>query len=55
VQVEFTRPPGHRDAALVATVPDGDGADDEIDDDEIDDELDDLNDEHDPSGSGGAQ
>ncbi|HEV7726423.1 MAG TPA: ribosome maturation factor RimP [Modestobacter sp.] len=65
VQVEFTRPPGHRDAALVATAPEGDGADDEVDDDEvdddeidvdeIDDELDDLNDEHDPSGSGGAQ
>ena len=66
VQVEFTRPPGHRDAALVATVPAGDdGADAELDDehdehdDEIDDvetdEWDDLNDEHDPSGSGGAQ
>jgi ribosome maturation factor RimP len=60
VQVEFTRPPGHRDAALVATVPEGDGADDELDDDNDDiddeiDEIDDLNDEHDPSGSGGAQ
>ena len=48
VQVEFTRPPGHRDAELVVTVPD--------DDDLTDDELhDDLNDEHDLSGSGGEQ
>jgi ribosome maturation factor RimP len=69
VQVEFTRPPGHRDAGLAATVPEGDEHDDELDDDELDDdeldddeldddeldddELDDLNDEHGPSGSGG--
>jgi ribosome maturation factor RimP len=59
VQVEFTRPPGHRDAGLVATVPEGDEHDDDLDgdglnDDELnDDELDDLNDEHGPSGSGG--
>jgi ribosome maturation factor RimP len=70
VQVEFSRPPGHRDAELVATVPDGDEAEDDgADDDELDDEfgdeaddgasaddeLDDLNDEHGPSGSGGVQ
>jgi ribosome maturation factor RimP len=60
VQVEFTRPPGHRDAGLVATIPEDDEHDDEHDDadddadDELDDdELDDLNDEHGPSGSGG--
>ncbi|MCZ2850706.1 ribosome maturation factor RimP [Modestobacter sp. VKM Ac-2978] len=35
VQVEFTRPAGHRDAALVHH---GDGTDDEHDDDEQDDE-----------------
>jgi ribosome maturation factor RimP len=53
VQVEFTRPPGHRDAELVVTVPD----DDDLSDADLsDDDLhDDLNDEHDLSGSGGEQ
>jgi ribosome maturation factor RimP len=58
VQVEFTRPPGHRDAELVVTVPDDDDLteDDLSEDDLSDDELhDDLNDEHDLSGSGGEQ
>ncbi|MCU1606015.1 MAG: Ribosome maturation factor RimP [Modestobacter sp.] len=57
VQVEFTRPPGHRDAGLVATVPEGDDHDDHDDDhdDELDDDLNDLNDEHGPSGSGGEE
>jgi ribosome maturation factor RimP len=53
VQVEFTRPPGHRDAELVVTVPDDDDlSDDDLDDDDL---HDDLNDEHDLSGSGGEQ
>jgi ribosome maturation factor RimP len=58
VQVEFTRPPGHRDAELVVTVPDDDDlTEDDLSEDELsDDELhDDLNDEHDLSGSGGEQ
>jgi ribosome maturation factor RimP len=56
VQVEFTRPPGHRDAELVVTgSDDGDLTDDLSDDDLTDDELHDLNDEHDLSGSGGEQ
>jgi ribosome maturation factor RimP len=59
VQIEFTRPAGHRDAGLVATVPDDEvGSDDEdLADDDLahDDMQDDLNDEHDPSGSGGEQ
>jgi ribosome maturation factor RimP len=58
VQVEFTRPPGHRDAGLVATIPEDDehdDADDDADDELDDDELDDLNDEHGPSGSGGEK
>lgn len=65
VQIEFTRPAGHRDAALVAIAPEG--ADDDHDDSDqddggelidpelVDDELDDWNDEHGPPGSGGEQ
>lgn len=51
VQVEFTRPAGHRDAALVH-VPDEDGTD-ETDDGEDDSDVDpeDMDDdEHDPAG-----
>ena len=70
VQIEFSRPAGHRDAALVGTGPaddeSGDDADeDEIDADEIDpdgidtDEIDELDgdalDERDPAGHGGEQ
>jgi ribosome maturation factor RimP len=67
VQVEFSRPAGHRDAALVVTGPAHDEPDDGLDDetDEIDpleidtDEIDELDedalDERDPAGSGGEQ
>jgi ribosome maturation factor RimP len=69
VQIEFSRPAGHRDAALVVTGPaddeSDDDADDEIDTDEIDpdqidtDEIDELDgdalDERDPAGHGGEQ
>ena len=63
VQVEFSRPAGHRDAALVVTGPADDADDDEpdeIDPDEIDtDEIDELAgdtlDQRDPAGSGGEQ
>ncbi|MCW2694935.1 MAG: rimP [Modestobacter sp.] len=64
VQVEFSRPAGHRDAGLVVTGPADDAADDdaedEIDPDEIDtDEIDELDgdalDQRDPAGSGGEQ
>jgi len=61
VQVEFTRPAGHRDAGLVDLA---EGPDDEPDDDELDDELDeatagelhpgDDEDGHDPVGSPAA-
>jgi ribosome maturation factor RimP len=60
VQVEFTRPAGHRDAALVDDSPDGehdDGeSDDELDDidEDVDVELDDedmQDDEHHPAGA----
>jgi ribosome maturation factor RimP len=59
VQVEFSRPAGHRDAGLVVTGP-ADDEPDEIDTDEIDtDEIDELDegalDERDPAGSGGEQ
>ena len=68
VQVEFSRPAGHRDAGLVVTGPaddasDDDGEDvepddidlDEIDTDEIDELDEDALDERDPAGSGGEQ
>ena len=64
VQVEFSRPAGHRDAGLVVTGPADDGPDDDAEDeihpDEIDiDEIDELDedalDQRDPAGSGGAQ
>ena len=60
VQVEFSRPAGHRDAALVVTGPADDDEPDEIDPDEIDtDEIDELAgdtlDQRDPAGSGGEQ
>lgn len=65
VQVEFSRPPGHRDAALDATggadgEPGEHGRADEAEPDETEpepdeNEIDDLNDEHGPSGSGGVQ
>ena len=69
VQIEFTRPPGHRDAALVyepdehATDEDDTDTGDELDDDELsDDELDDEqdapegadDDEHHPTGASAA-
>jgi ribosome maturation factor RimP len=64
VQVEFSRPAGHRDAGLVVTGPADDGPDDDAEDeihpDEIDiDEIDELDedalDQRDPAGSGGEQ
>jgi ribosome maturation factor RimP len=62
VQVEFSRPAGHRDAALVVTGPAEDEPDDEdeidpheIDTDEIDELDEDALDERDPAGSGGEQ
>jgi ribosome maturation factor RimP len=65
VQVEFSRPAGHRDAGLVVTGPadasdDDDAGEDDIDPDEIDtDEIDELDedalDQRDPAGSGGEQ
>jgi ribosome maturation factor RimP len=64
VQVEFSRPAGHRDAGLVVTGPaddePDDDAEDEIDPAEIDtDEIDELDgdalDQRDPAGSGGEQ
>ena len=68
VQVEFSRPAGHRDAALVVTGPaDGDTEDDDTDDDtdgldpdgtdsdEIDEPDEGALDERDPAGSGGEQ
>ena len=64
VQVEFSRPAGHRDAGLVVTGPAGDEPDDDLDDEmdpaEIDtDEIDELDgdalDQRDPAGSGGEQ
>jgi ribosome maturation factor RimP len=69
VQVEFSRPAGHRDAALVVTGPADDGTDDGTDDetdpagsdpdgtdtDEIDEPDEDALDERDPAGSGGEQ
>ena len=59
VQIEFTRPAGHRDAALVYEADeheteDDTDTDDELDDDELDDELsdDELGDEqHGPEGA----
>jgi ribosome maturation factor RimP len=50
VQVEFSRPAGHRDAALVHDAPEGDHADDDADRDadEDDDELDDIDEDVDP-------
>ncbi|GAB3361829.1 ribosome maturation factor RimP [Modestobacter lapidis] len=65
VQVEFSRPAGHRDAGLVVTgpaddEPDDDTGEDEIHPDEIDtDEIDELDevalDQRHPTGSGGEQ
>jgi ribosome maturation factor RimP len=61
VQVEFTRPAGHRDAALVHLGDDTDETDDvhddELDDDELDADLDTEgvhDDEQDPAGVSGA-
>jgi ribosome maturation factor RimP len=61
--VEFSRPAGHRDAALVVTGPADDAPDDEpdeMDPQEIDtDEIDELDEDalaqRDPAGSGGEQ
>ena len=63
VQVEFSRPAGHRDAALVVTGPaDGDTDDDTdgfdpdgTDSDEIDEPDEGALDERDPAGPGGEQ
>jgi ribosome maturation factor RimP len=63
VQVEFTRPAGHRDAALVHLGDDSDETDeidddtDDVDDDELDTDLETegvRNDEQDPAGAPGA-
>ena len=67
VQVEFTRPTGHRDAALVYEPEDTDNdTDDELSDDELPDEVDDdpfdddqdgpegTDDEHHPTGAPAA-
>jgi ribosome maturation factor RimP len=65
VQVEFARPAGHRDAALVHDAGEDAGedvdedADDATDEDTEDDDIDELDpealdDEHDPAGAAGA-
>jgi ribosome maturation factor RimP len=54
VQVEFTRPAGHRDAALVDLAGDGDEHDDDLEDDEDVDHMQDddmQDDEHHPAGA----
>jgi ribosome maturation factor RimP len=64
VQIEFSRPAGHRDAGLVVTGPADDEPDDadedeidpaEIDTDEIDELDEDALDQRDPAGPGGEQ
>lgn len=50
VQVEFARPAGHRDAALVDLAGDDETGDDETGDDEDDDDLDDVDVDDDGTG-----